>query len=300
MRLADAAKHFHTYQALDYYNQTVGFTCQFDLFDDARRDGLTVERRIMEVAPDVVIPARRTILTADGKVWLVGDDQPDYFGTEVLRNKFVVHLTGTVATVRTFAQALAGSGGFTAMASRSWIKAVKEAELSSDVANEYNIYFARGEPIVEATLVLLESRWHIIRSVFPSLAGYAVTLADELMEPVVTTCAYSSRVYAPKTDTRTTTTTTVAALRLRWQDYFKYATKDADKYLAGDIVVLVLKTIATVAIIADPDATPPVVGVASATIVPVASDLITLSGENYRVDEVMDEGSCWGLHLRHV
>jgi hypothetical protein len=279
VRLSDAANHFHSNACADAYGGSSTFKCQFTLFNDVLRDGLTVERRIMELAPSVILPTRRTMTTVeDGKVWIVGDDQPDYFGGYVIRSKFVVQLAEGVATVRTAAQALAGAGGFTAYASRSWIKANHEAGTSSLIANEYNIYFSRTEPLVEGTLVSLGGRWHMVRSVFPSLAGYLVALADELPEPVVTTASYTHRTYVPATDAYTTVVTTIAALRLRWQEHYRYVTHDVEKYRPGDVVLLVLKSAAT----------------------PATNDLFTVASQNYTVDAVLDEGLCWALHLRHV
>jgi hypothetical protein len=276
MKLAAAARRFDGQVFADAYNPSTTLQGQFGLFDDSTRDGMTIERRIISMRPENTIPTRRT-LTHDGITWLIGDSQRDYFKGRAIRHKYVAHQATELATIRTLAQALAGTGGTPAWAARVWVKGSKEVEISSDVVDAFNIYFAPNETITEAMLVQIAGRWHILRAVYPSSAGLLVALADELPDPVVTTAAFTLKTYNPLTDTSTATTPTVAALRIRWQSHFSYPVQGAEGYKPGDTVLVVLKSAVT----------------------PKVGDAVTVAGTDYRIDAKLDEGTCWSLHLRH-
>lgn len=276
MKLKNVAKLFDRLTFADAYNLGTTFKGQMDVFDDSKRDGLTIERRIMSVAPAVVIPARRTVI-ADGITWLIGDSQRDYYKSEAIRHKYVVHQASELASVKTFEQAIANAAGTQAWAARTWIKSAKEIDISSDLTNVYDIYFARGETIPEKTLVYLGGRWHLVRTTYTSAAGLLVALVDELPEPVVTSATLKDRVYVRSSDSYTETTVTVTAVRIHWQSFFEYPVRGAEKYKPGDVVLIIRKADGT----------------------PNANDKITVAGESFNVVSVTDEGSVWSAHLRN-
>lgn len=277
MRLAAAARHFDRLVCADAYDPLTTFKGQFGLFDDSMRDGLTVERRVLSTAPEVTLPARRAV-TADGATWLLGDRQADYFKTRAIRYKYVAHVAEELVQAKTIEEALSGAAGYAAWSSRVWLKTSKEIEISSDMTNVFDLYFAKGEPLAEGTLILMSNRWHLVRSLYPSASGFLVALSDELPEPVLTTASFEQRVYQRATDSYSTTPTTVPALRIRWQSYFRYPSRGSDKFTAGDTVLAVLKSAVTVK----------------------AGDAVTVGGTNFTVNAVFDEGAVWTAHLRHA
>lgn len=276
MKLAAAARRFDGQLFADAYNPLTTFKGQWDLYDDSRRDGMTIERRILSVAPTVTMPARRAV-AYDGLTWLIGDSQRDYYKDQPIRHKYVAHQATEAVAPRSFADVLNGLAGTPAWAARVWVKGSKEIEISSDIADVFDIYFAPAETVVENMLVHMSGRWHIVRTVYPSTAGLLVALADELPEPVVVTAAFASRTYLPNTDSWSVDPISVQALRLRWQSHFHYPMRGVEKFKSGDQVLVVLKS----------------------AITPKAGDLVELSGDGYRVDSVLDEGTTWALHLCH-
>lgn len=275
MKLKQAANYFDRLVFADAYTPATTFLGQLDVFDDSRRDGMTIERRILSVAPTVTIPARRTV-TSDGLTWLIGDSQRDYYKTEAIRHKYVMHIAEELVAIKTPDQAIQMSTGSTAWASRVWVKPAKEIEISSDVSDVFNIYFARNETPSEGSLIYMASRWHLIRSVYPTTAGLLVALTDELPEPVRTSMTLTSRTYVPATDTYTTTPVTVTGLRIRWQSHFRYLSRASEKFKPGDIVAVIRKLSGT----------------------PVAGSRVTIGSDTYNVVAVLDEGLCWVAHLQ--
>ena len=73
MRLADAASYFDRVVCADAFTPFEEFKGQFDLFDDSKRDGVTVDRRVLSCSSAVTVPTRRVVL-AMGEYWIVGDD----------------------------------------------------------------------------------------------------------------------------------------------------------------------------------------------------------------------------------
>lgn len=278
MKLLTVARRFDGLTCADAYNPATTFKGQFNLYDDSTRDGMTVERRVLSVAPTVSMPARKTLL-ADGLTWLVGDHHRDYFKNSAIRHRYVAHQATELVASKTFDEAITASAGYSAWASRIWVKGAKEIESSSDIASVYDIYFAPGEPIVEGTLVFMVSRWHLVRAIYPSTAGLLVALCDELPEPVRVTATFDKKVYAPLTDTFTTTPTAVTGIRVRWQSHFRYPISGLFKFQPGDLVLMVRKA----------DIASPVIG-----------DKVTISGDSYIIAAALDEGLCWNLHLTNV
>lgn len=277
MKLSSVAKHFDRLVATDAYNQAWQIRGQMDVFDDSRRDGMTIERRILSVAPEISMPPRST-LKADDLVWLAGDHHRDYFKGSAIRHKYVLHQATELVSVKTFAEAIGAAAGYQAWASRIWIKGSKEIEISSDITNVYDIYFAPNEPLAEGTVVFMDNRWHLIRTLYPSTAGLLVALADELPEPVVVSASFGNNTYNPTTDTYTGTPTVVTGMRLHWQSHFRYPTKGVSRYKSGDQVLMVRR----------------------ADITPKDGDRVTINGDVYLIESKLDEGLCWSLHLRNV
>lgn len=276
MKLSSAAKHFDRLVCADAYAPSTTFLGQFNLFDDSTRDGLTVARRILSTAPSVTMPARRTIL-AGGRVWMVGDQIPDYFGNAEIRNKYPVQESDGLATLKTIAQVLAGSTGSTAHTSLIWVKGTKEVEVSSGIYDVMNAYFTAAESVPERTLININSRWYLVRTIFTTSAGFQSAVVDELPEPVLEVATFSGRTYNPITDTYSKLDVSVTVLRVRWQSAFEYLTIASEKYERGDMQVMAPKTTT-----------------------PKVQDLIVMSDGKWQVLSIIDEGTYWSLHVRRA
>ena len=65
MKLNKVASYFDTVVAADQYHLPTRIKGQLDLFDESKRDGVTVLRRTFSCASGTRIPTRRTLTFAD-------------------------------------------------------------------------------------------------------------------------------------------------------------------------------------------------------------------------------------------
>ena len=274
MKLSKAAAFFDRLTCQDAYG-TATFKGQFNLFDDATRDGLGSVRRILSVAPAVSMPVRRVIRTGD-KVWLVGESHPDYFGNAEIRRKYTLHQADGLATTQSFAEILEDSPGTTAYAARVWVKSAKQVDVSSEIFDVFDIYFTSAESVPNQSVVTLDGLHFLVHESYPTEGGFLAAHASEL--PVfMSSVTFNSRTYNPLTDAWATTLTQVDALRIRWQDHFRYFTQYSEKYEAGDVQFILLQ---------------------STTAAVKAGDTLVNAGQTYSVVAAYSEGDVWSIHAR--
>lgn len=277
MRLADAASYFDKTLCVDATATGTTFYGQLDLFDESKRDGVTVSRRVLSVSPSVVIPASR-VITVAGEQWIVGTHQADQFAGAAVRDKYILHRALGVATVKTFGQALS-TGGTDTYAGKLWVKDFKEPEQSSGLEGFFNVYLPQGTTVAVGNLILLGARLHSVRNSFLSAAGFLIAESNELPSDAVVSASYAAIVYVPSTDAETLTSTAVSLLRMRFQDHFVNLSASAPKPQPGDFMGFVRKAVIATA---------------------AAGAKVTIGSTVYRVVTVSDEGDSWGLHLRYV
>lgn len=276
MKLSRVASYFHKAVCRDAYDPfAFTFKGQLALFDDSKREGVSVERRILEVAPDIAVPARNAIFF-DGQYWIVGQGQTDNWNGAIIRRKYNIQTAEGLANVQSFYQLLTG-GGTTMYADRVWQKGAKEVETSSNVFNVYEIYVGLNETsLKEKSLVSLAGRFYLARAVHTTPSGFLAATADELPEPVLEVIQYASNQYDPISDEMVSTVTPVKVIRIRWQAEFNYLTQASTKYQHGDMHGVVAKESAN----------------------PKAGDILPMADAAWRVVSVTSEGQTWGLHLR--
>jgi hypothetical protein len=275
MKLTNAAKAFDNTIATDAYG-TAMLYCQFDLYDDARRDGMTVERRIISAAPDQILPARR-VVTVNGKQWILGDGAEDYFKGRTIRIKYVGHQASGLAALKTVEETLTGAAGHALYAATAWVKAAREIEISSELTNVPTLYTAAGEPVHANQIAILNGAVLWLRKPYQTTAGLQACVADELDDPW-DTATIESRIYDPLTDSYTGAPVAATVLRMRWQEHFEYFSKAQGTYERGDCVIWVTKAALNVKI----------------------NDEVTLSDGRWRVLRVADEGTTQSLQLRRA
>lgn len=238
MKLINASRYFDKIEIADAYDPTVTiFKAQLDVYSDAMRDGLTVQRRILECAPEHERPERSTIRLGP-QVFLMGEETYDYFKGKPIRKKFVLHEADTLGEIYTLAQALEGVPGHTAWTAKSWVKSTAETEESSKKYNQIEFFFAPSETAEIPSLILFKDTWHIARERFVTEAGFLAVMAEELLEPVIETIELTRSEYDRITETYTQTNTPVRVLRLRWQTYFEYESEASTTFRRGDMRVI--------------------------------------------------------------
>jgi hypothetical protein len=259
-------------------------------YDDNARDSLATERRILSVPAGTVIPSRR-VVHAVGERWVVGQGSSDFHGDEEMRGKYILHRVDDVAKVYTFAQALSGAAPYEMFAGRLWVKDKQEVE-SSSLYPSYSIYMAATERLSDPNwvaspnfdgneanvLIFMHEKWHLVRNLIDTAGGFTMAVVDELPNPVLLDVDMTTTVYNRSVDRKVPTTTQIKGLCLRWQSSFTYLAAYSPKFVAGDCVLMVLKSQAT----------------------PSAADTFGIKGRTMKVVTVLDHGLVWSVHLRHV
>jgi hypothetical protein len=279
MRLMQAAKFFDKTVCKDAYGLGT-FLGQLDLYDDSKRDGLTVERRILSTAPDVVLPARRTI-QIEGESWIIGFKNVDTFQGAAIRHKYVIHRAATLGTIQTPKQKLT-TGGVSLYSSAVWLKDAKEVATSSRLYSFMNTFFALSETVVPGDILTLGADSYRIRNVYESAAGVKIGEANIMPSNTKTTASYkalSAQVYNAATDSYgVIIPTTIDILWERFQDSYVYESQAAPTYEVGDMLIVVQKSI-----------------IAS----PRAADEVTIQGELWKVVSFQDDNrNCWEMQVR--
>ena len=282
MDLHQAASYFDNTVCADAYNNANKFLGQLDLYDDSKRDGVTVERRILSVAPSVTVPARRAV-RIEGDVWIVGQKNIDSFQGSTIRHKYVLHQALTSGTLRTPKQKLT-TGGVPLYSAVVWIKDSKDVESSSRLFSFMNAYFAAGETVVAGDILTLGADNYRIRNVYESAAGLQVGEASTMPRDTlqsVSYSAYAAQTYNATLDTYDTVVPTVFnVLWERFQDSYHYESVAAPKYEPGDILMVIEK---------------------SQVATPQAGDTLVSQGVTWRVVSFQDDmRACWEMQVRRA
>lgn len=276
MKLRNAARRFDRLLCFDAYSPVTPFLGQFGLYDDAVRDGLTVERRILSVDPDVVVPARR-VISAGGYTWILGDHAPDFFNEEAIRHKYIVHQATHLGTIKTIQQALSGAAGTSAYMAAAWIKGAKQIEINSMLYDSFTIYMSATETVDARHVIEYGSRLYLVRDVYDALSGILAATSDELAEPALGTITLRGRTYSAVADSYTNSDASVQALRVRWQAHFDYLSQSSVDYERGDCQVMLPKTVT-----------------------PTTKHQLLMSDGTWNVLSVIDEDTYWSVHARRA
>lgn len=277
MRLAAAAKFYDRQLFVDAYGAGGSVKGQLDLYDDGKRDSSAASRRILSVAPDVQITARRVLRLGD-YVWIVGSGNPDYFRQEAIRHKYILHEADGLASIKTFGQYLADTAGISAYAASEWTKAAREIDESADLIDVAAAILASTEVLPDVGVMVLGAATYLLREPHPTSGGFQSATLEEIKAPARETGSFTGRTYDPVNDTWAGTGTPISFLRLRWQAHFRYVSRSTLHYQAGDDVIVCLKTAAT----------------------PKANDRVLLTDGLYQVLTVQSDNDCWSCHVRRI
>ncbi len=275
MRLLDAARRFDTTTATDAYSAAT-FKCQFEVLAYSKIDGVAVKKRQISTASSVTIPARR-VVTIHGQTYLVGHGAPDFWNDDTIRLNYVVQGADGLANLTTIADELAGTAPGTAYAALAFAKYLPDAEDSSKYPPQYQVFLSGTESAPADSLVYLNSVWYLVKESYVSTSGLRVSLANVVDSPNFEMATFTSRVYAPLTDTYVDTPSAIKVFRIKWAEHFEYLSKATEQYERGDLTVMMLKAVT-------PD--PP--------------DTLTLSDGVWRILSAQDEGLTWNCHARRA
>jgi hypothetical protein len=270
MRLHSAAKHFNRMPCNDAYTGAFLFNGQISLYDETKRDAESSERRIIELAPEISLPAR-LVVEAHGIRYIMAHGFDDSALGAVIRRKYVAHEATHLATWRTLQQVCENAVGTQAWAAKAWVKDSKEIDESSDMVGVNHIHMAVTEATAVTNIVHFDGVYHIVRKTTKGPAGTLILTCDEVPEPAVETGSLKTGTYDPINETMATTTTSVRVLRLRWQSLFEYRDALAGPFRPEDMQAVIAKSAAT----------------------PAVGAMLTLSDGEYQINSVMSETGVW-------
>ncbi|HPC93127.1 MAG TPA: hypothetical protein PLJ74_12880 [Myxococcota bacterium] len=275
MRLLDAARRFDKTTATDAYSATT-FKCQFEVLAYSKIDGVAVKKRQISTASSVTIPARR-VVTIHGQTYLVGHGAPDFWNDDTIRLNYVVQGADGLANLTTIADELAGTAPGTAYAALAFAKYLPDAEDSSKYPPQYQVFLSGTESAPADSLIYLNSVWYLVKESYVSTSGLRVSLANVVDSPNFEMATFTSRVYAPLTDTYVDTPSAIKVFRIKWAEHFEYLSKATEQYERGDLTVMMLKAVT-----------------------PDRPDTLTLSDGVWRILSAQDEGLTWNCHARRA
>lgn len=251
MTLAEASSYFDRTQVLDAVTSLPLFMAQVDPFEDSHRDAYSAYRRTMSVAPGTVIPDHRTVHLL-GSDWIVGEGESDGM-QELHRQKYVISPAPASLKVSTLAQYLEGTFTKTVLAAPYWTKDAKQAGLSSEQPQMYDVFVPSAVP--PQVIIWDELAAYLTVSVRPMPSGFTSAFSLKL-DRAVETVAITTRRYDPVAgDYTVMASPTSSALRVRWQSLFEYDSQMEARYQDGDLSVVLpdLPAVDTSALIEFPD-----------------------------------------------
>lgn len=282
MKLSDASQAFDDEAFADsYYPSVISFYGQTDVYDGSKRDGSTVVRRILSVAPGVTIPTRGAIKSGAGDLdYIVGLKIYDSFRGTSVREKYIIQRSNHLAAILSTLDVLNGATGTEARAGTLWLKNAKDERVGSESHPVYNIYFSSYETVIKGQVIEVDGVLYRVKVVSRPASGFKIAECFEFAE-VLSTITYTpsatakdvaSDSYLPQTPAD------IPGLRERFLSYYENEDAGRVKFVTGDELLSIRK---------------------SDVAAPVLQDYVTLGTEDWTIMDIRDPGDdTWGLHVR--
>lgn len=244
MKLAQAARFFDRAKVNDSATGLLLCKGQLDLFDESRRDGVGVDRRILATAPDALtLPTNRTV-ELEGTHYIVGDVKSDTFNGKKIRDKYILHQAGEVvkyARINDFltldnATLPVGRAGVT------WVKDLKLETWSSDPRDMFAFYVGTQSPMDVDYLLHVGDHYYRVRAAFLTAGGFKLLEANRLQQGALGTATYyaSAGAFNPVQGKLTPVAgVNIPALLMHFHDDYEYLNPAVEKYEAGDTTLRV-------------------------------------------------------------
>lgn len=232
LTLAAASRYFDRTPILDPFTDDLLFYAQIDPYQDAVRDSATAYRRILSVAPGVVMPTSRLVKIL-GSVWIVGDSETDGLA-EAHRVKYVLHPAPTLLSLRSLNGYVTGAVATVSWGEMVWYKDGKDESTSSRLVPMYSAYLPTPTPLSEYDIIQVGTSGYLVGPPHTNSSGISSATCVKL-EHVPVDATLASRVYSPVTGGYTASVpTTVRCLRVRWQSLYLYGSQGDAKFQEGD------------------------------------------------------------------
>lgn len=179
MDLLAASSYFDEDEVLDGYTGQFLFLAHSNPHDDSTSSGSTVRRKTLVTEPHCEAPARRVISFND-EFWIVGNNNPDSFGGQLVRRNFGLKKSSGLGQLLTPAQAALGQPGYQMHLQRDYYRDTVDTQASSEWDTMWNVYCPFTEPVTKGMFLKLGTSLMRIRNLYPSVDEYLVAEADEL------------------------------------------------------------------------------------------------------------------------
>lgn len=279
MDMVDVSAFFDQDPVLDGYLGDLLFYAQAASFDDSASDGSTNRRRVLSVAPDVVLPDRRVVSIYD-EVWLVGDPTTDGFQGERMRKNYAMRRSTGLMAIWSPGDAAAPPAVPTQIAHghKLWFKDVQTPLTTSDYETFWNISFAPFEDIKAGYFLedVAGTLFRVRESYLP-IQGLTIAQSDELPPDARQTVTFiTGSTFDPVADAYAPTTIVTTGLFMPTGQLYR-SQVDADPLVKpGDMTLLVDKDVHT----------------------PRVGDKLTAKGFTWNIVQLQPELDAWLMRVR--
>lgn len=280
MNLHNVAKMYDTCPVYDAYSGVLLFKAQASTFLESSLEGSTASRRVISVAPEVVIPAHSCIL-ALGDLMIVGGGNPDEWGGSIIRKAHWVKLVTDNFKLLTPGQAVLAAAGSDVFGQRKFIREALNSPTEAEIDNYWEIFVSNSVMPAVGTFFKGPTTYYRVRATYEDVDGFRTCHCDELEEGRVTVTITTTGVYNPVSDSYGTSTINTHGIPLDYIKSYTKRTQSSAKGEQGDIALVV----------------------AASALTPVHGQHLTIAGAgasagNWQIINHIQEQDSWNLHLR--
>ena len=242
MKLHKAAKFFDRDPVHDGYTNAFLFKGQFASYEGNQMDGTVQRRRILSIAPEVVLPDRRVVGIYDEK-WVVGTPLTDGWEGIPIRRTVICKLVtdeGWLMSPESYVYEAPGSAS--ACWNVEYLKNTVNTQSSSDYSPQFRVWLGLNEMIQQGWILYGntatgKARILIVRSLLEDPTGFVQIFADEATNayglPAEVT-GYLEGLLDPITE-EATATQEIKMLVVDMYKMYSYRTIADEKLAAGDL-----------------------------------------------------------------
>lgn len=279
MELSDVARYFDQDPVLDGYTGLPLFSCQLNSFDDSAADGSTNRRRVMSLAPEITLPARRC-LSIYGEIWLAGDPTTDGFLETPMRRNYALRRSTGIMDILTPGEAASNAvSAVSAHTHKLWFRDMVQPNIESDIDTFWNISVAPIEPVSQGKFFRDSTgTFFRVRQTYLPIQGLTIAQSDELDAGALKnlTITQLGTTYDPLTDSYPQIALNGTGLLLDINQMLRRTTPSDPVPAPGDRTLLIAKSFAT----------------------PTVNAKLAFDSETWTVINVQSEQDAWLLRVR--
>lgn len=244
MKLSRAARYFDTCPVYDGYTGTLLFKVQTSTFLESAVEGSTAARRVISLAPDLVVPAHNVIMALD-QLLLVGAGNPDEWAGQTIRQAHWVKVVSDNFQLLSPAQAANSLTGPNHWGQKLFLREVSNTATDAELDPQWQIFLSKSLAPASGYFLKTGTTLYRVRMSTEDVDGFRTCQSDEIAYPVAPAVFTTGQAYNPVTDSYTPTSVNVAGVVI---DYFKSHEKRTaadNAYAVGDMSMIVSQSSVT-------------------------------------------------------